>query len=213
MSDSRTYYPIFLDLSGRTCVVVGGGTVGEQKVRGLLDAGARVVLISPKVTEGLADLAGSGRIELVLRAFQRGDLEGAALAFAATDCADANRAVAGEAEAGGVLLNAAADPVAGDFILPSVFRRGPLRVALSTGGGSPAYAKMVRERLEEIFGPEHGELVDFLERLRPHVVARFPNSAGRRRAVWGWLVTWETVELVRQRRWDQIEEMVAECLS
>ncbi len=194
-------------------MVVGGGTVGERKVKGLLDAGAYVVLISPEVTDGLARLAGAGRIELVRRPFQEGDLDGAMLVFATTDRLEVNRWIAAEAEKSGAFLNLAEGSAAGDFILPSVFRQGALQVALSTGGGSPAYARMVRERLEEIFGPEHGKLVDLLERLRPRVMARFPDDAGRRRAVWDRLVRWETVELIRQRRWDQIEEMVAQCLS
>ena len=172
-----------------------------------------MTVISPEATEGLAGLAESGRIEWTPRGVQKGDLEGAFLAFAATDRVEVNREVAALAEASGALLNSADGSAAGDFIVPSVLRRGALQVALSTGGGSPAYARMVRERLEEILGPEHGELVRFLEKLRPGVMARFPDDARRRRAVWDRLVTWETVALIRQRRWDQIEEMVAECLS
>ena len=213
MGENRPYYPIFLDLQDQRCVVVGGGTIGERKVKGLLDVGAYVVLISPEVTDGLARLGESGQIELVQRTFRKGDVEGAVLVFSATGSPEVNRRVAAEAGVNAVLLNSAEGSVAGDFILPSVFRQGALQVALSTGGGSPAYVRMVREWLEEIFGPEHGKLVDFLERLRPRVMARFPDDAGRRRAVWDRLVRWETVQLIRQRRWDQVEEMVVQCLS
>ncbi len=213
MADDRIYYPIFLDLSGRRCVVVGGGAVGERKVRGLLEAGARVALVSPEATEELALLAESGRVDWVRRGFQKDDLEGAVLAFAATDRPEVNREVVAEARAGGVFLNAAERPAAGDFIVPSVVRRGPLQIGLSTGGGSPAYARMVRERLEALFGPEHSEMVGWLERLRPRVMSRFPHDPGRRRAVWKRLVTWDLVELIRQGQWDQVEEMVTECLS
>ena len=213
MQYDRAYYPVFLDLRGRGCVVIGGGPVAERKVMGALGAGARVTVVSPDVTEPLARLAESGRIDLMRREFRKGDLTGADLAFAATDRADVNREVAAEAGAERVLLNSASESEPGDFILPSVIRRGAVHVALSTGGASPAYARMLRERLEEVLGPEHEALVEFLGELRPRVMARFRDDAARRRAVWDRIVTWETVELIREQRWDRIEEMVAECLS
>ena len=187
--------------------------MGERKARGALSAGARVVLISPEVTEGLAYLGRLGRIRLVQREYRNGDLKQAALAFAATDRPEVNRAVAADARASGILLNTTDASVAGDFFVPSVVKRGLLQVALSTGGGSPAYARMVRERLEALFGAEHEELLDRLERLRPKVMERFPDDEERRREVWGRLVNWDTLELIRQRRWDEIEEKISECLS
>ncbi len=187
--------------------------MAERKAMGALEAGALVTVVSPDVTDQLAQLAESGHIELMRRGFRKGDLAGADLAFAATDRGDVNGEVAAEAEAKGVLLNSASESEPGDFILPSVIRRGGLQVALSTGSASPAYARMLRERLEEVLGPEHEALVAFLGKLRPRVMARFHDDAACRRAVWNRIVTWETVELIREQRWDRIEEMVAECLS
>lgn len=213
MGSVRPLYPAFLDIRGRRCVVVGGGSVGERKAKGLLSASARVVVISPDVSRGLSELAEAGRLEWVVRAYRTGDLAGAFLAFAATDLPEVNEAVLEEARALGTLLNLAAGAEDGGFVVPSLLRRGEMHVAVSTGGGSPAYARLIRERLEELLGPEHAEMVSLLNRLRPRVKALFPNDGARRRAIWDKLVTWETVELVRRREWDRIEEKVAECLS
>ncbi len=213
MDSIHPLYPVFLDIRGRKCVVVGGGLVGERKVRGLLSALARVTVISPDLSQGLVELAEGERLELVAREYRTGDLAGALLVFAATDRPEVNEAVAKEARALRVPLNLAAGPGDGDFVVPSLLRRGEMHVAVSTGGGSPAYARLIREWLEDLLGPEHAEMVGLLDRLRPRVKALFPDDAARRRAVWDKLVTWETVELVRRREWDRIEEKVAECLS
>ena len=213
MGEGRFAYPIFLSIEDRKCVVVGGGKVGERKVNGLLDAGACVRVVSPEATEHLSQMAREGKIELVTRPFMQGDLKGAVLVFAATDHLEVNREVAAEAESIGALSNISDASVEGDFALPSIVQRGIIRVAFSTGGASPAYARLIRERLEDLLGPEQEELVKLCERLRPDVSARFPDDGERRRQVWDRLVTWETVELIRGGKWEEIEEMVAECLS
>ena len=213
MGEARFAYPIFLSIRDRTCVVVGGGKVGERKVNGLLEAGACVRVVSPETTEHLAQLAKAGKIELVPRPFAEGDLKDAVLVFATTDHPEVNREVAAEAESIRALSNVSDASVEGDFVLPSVVERGIIRVAFSTGGASPAYARLIRERLEDLLGPEQEELVELCERLRPEVMARFPDDGDRRRCVWDRLVTWETIELIRQRKWDEIEEKVAACLS
>ncbi|MDP6779217.1 MAG: bifunctional precorrin-2 dehydrogenase/sirohydrochlorin ferrochelatase [Candidatus Latescibacteria bacterium] len=213
MGSVRTLYPVFMDLQGRKCAVVGGGTVAERKVRGLLSASARVVVVSPDLSPGLSELAAEGRIESVRREYREGDLAGVVLAFAATNRHDVNEAVAEEAGTLGVPVNLATGTGDGDFVVPSLLRRGELHVAVSTGGGSPAYARLIRERLDDLLGPEHADVVALLDRLRPRVKAAFPDDEARRRAVWDKLVSWETVDLVRRNAWDAIEEKVAECLS
>ena len=213
MGSVRPLYPVFLDIRGRKCVVVGGGSVGERKARGLLAASARVLVIGPDPSPDLSQLAESGQLDLVVREYRAGDLDGAFLAFAATNRHEVNQAVAQEAKDLGVPLNLAAGSGDGDFVVPSLLRRGEMNVAVSTGGGSPAYARLIRERLEDLFGPEHADMVSLLDRLRPRVKALFPDDEARRRAVWDRLVTWETVELVRRGEWDRIEQKVAECLS
>lgn len=160
------FYPVFLDVTGRRCVVVGGGPVAEGKVTGLLAAGASVTVISPTVTGALAAAARAGRVSWRRRFYRRGDLEGAALAFAATGDVEVNAAVAAEGGWGGVWVNAADDPAHCDFILPSVLRRGALAIAVSTGGASPALARAVREELERHVGAEYATLVDVARDVR-----------------------------------------------
>jgi len=134
-------FPLFVELEGRPCVVLGGGAVAERKVEGLLAAGAVVTVVSPALSPALATLASAGRIAHVARSYTHGDLRGAALAFAATDDGGVNAAVALEGRARGVWVNAADDPAHCDAILPAVVRRGAVTVAVSTGGASPALAR------------------------------------------------------------------------
>jgi len=155
-------YPIFLDLSGRRCVVVGGGAVAGRKARKLLQARAEVVVISPEVRPELESVA----TEIHRRPYEEGDLEGAYLAFAATDAREVNAAVAGEAKGRGIPVNVADRPSEGDFALPSTLRRGRLQVAVSTGGASPALARGIKGELEELFGPEWAGVVEELHAAR-----------------------------------------------
>lgn len=162
-------YPILLQLHGRLCAVIGGGSVGRRKVRGLLDAGARVRLVAP---DALAEGDRSG-VEIVPRPYRPGDLEGAALAFAATDSRETNAAVAREARQRGIPVCVADAPDEGDFVLPALLRRGELTVAVSTGGQSPALAALVREHLAENLGPEWATVLEIAaalrrKRLTPH---------------------------------------------
>jgi precorrin-2 dehydrogenase len=153
------YFPAFLDLRGRRCLVVGGGEIGERKTRALLDCGARVTIVSPSLTPGLAALAASGRLVHRARPFLRSDPRGCALAVAATGDPGVDRVVAAAARRWRALVNVVDRPAHCDFIVPSVLRRGELQIAVSTGGRSPAIAREIRRRLERLFGPEYGELV------------------------------------------------------
>jgi precorrin-2 dehydrogenase/sirohydrochlorin ferrochelatase len=160
------YYPVALDLRDRRCLVVGGGPVAESKVEGLLDAGARVTVVSPALTERLARWATAGRIAHHQREYIRSDCDGQHLAFSATDRRDVTEAVAADARRRGVWVNAADDPVYCDFLLPSVLRRGRLQIAVSTGGASPALAARVRRDLEPYFTPEYADLVELAAEVR-----------------------------------------------
>jgi len=155
-------YPVFLNLEGKRCVVVGGGRVAGRKARKLLQARARVVVVSPEVEPGLASVA----VETHRRPYRSGDLEGASLAFAATNRREVNAAVVAEARERGVPVNVADEPEEGDFALPSVLRRGRLQVAVSTGGVSPTLAGRIRRELEGLFGPEWAGVVEELGRAR-----------------------------------------------
>jgi precorrin-2 dehydrogenase / sirohydrochlorin ferrochelatase len=175
------YFPLFFDLEGHRCLVVGGGPIGERKTRALLDCGAHVTLVSPVVTSGLAILAAAGRLEHRARTFRRSDVRGCRLVVAATGGPD-DRAVVAAARRRGVLVNAVDRPAWCDVIVPSVLRRGELQIAVSTGGRSPALAREIRRRLEPLFVPELGELVERVGRERARALARMRTPEARARA-------------------------------
>ncbi len=177
------YYPLAVDLRGRTCVVVGTGTVAERKVGQLLEVGARVRMIGPQVSPALEELARAGRIELERREYRPGDLAGARLAIAATDSPAVNAAIYAEAEERNALCNAVDDLASCSFIAPSVLRRGDFTVAVCSGGAAPALAARVRQRLEAEIGPEYGDAVAVLAELRKEIAGRCADPV-ERRAFW-----------------------------
>ena len=153
-----TYFPVFLALAHRRCLVVGGGPIAERKARGLLAAGANVTVVSPTVTAALARLGKRGRIRRVARHWREGDLSGAALVFVATNDGVLNAAVARAARQRRVWVNTADDPRYCDAILPAVLRRGAVTVAVGTGGRSPALARRVRDVIAEAVPKAWGPL-------------------------------------------------------
>jgi precorrin-2 dehydrogenase / sirohydrochlorin ferrochelatase len=155
-SENAVLYPLFMDVSGSRCVVVGGGGVASRKARGLLESGARVVVVSPEVAPEIEAM----EVTLERRPYAPGDLAGAALAFAATDRREVNAAVAREAKENGIPVNVADRPADGDFALPSVLRRGGLQVAVSTGGASPSLARKIRDAMEPAFAAEWSGIVE-----------------------------------------------------
>ena len=170
------YYMACLDLRGRRCVVVGGGTVGAEKARGLLACGADVTVVSPVLQESLR----SPDVTWRRGTYRRRDLRGAFLVIAATSHRDVNERVHRDAEARGMLCNVADVPDLCSFILPAVHRQGPIAVAVSTGGASPALAKRIRSDVAAIVTPQHAELAQRLERLRPWVKDQYPSYEERR---------------------------------
>ena len=170
------YYMACLDVSGRRCVVVGGGTVGHEKAAGLAACGARVTVVSPELHPAFAELA----VEWVQRGYRAGDLDGAFLTIAATSDREVNEAVFRDAEALGKLVNVADVPELCNFILPAVHREGPIAVAVSTGGASPALAKRLRSQIAQLVTPRHAELAEELRAMRPEVKERFATYEERR---------------------------------
>ena len=166
------FFPVFLKLDGRRCLVVGGGPVAERKVEGLLAAGATVTVVSPALTPRLQALVTARSIRHEPRAYRPGDLAGFALGFAATDDGGVNSALAEEGRRQGAWVNAADDAAHSDFILPSIVRRGSLTVAVGTEGTSPALARAVREELERHLGPEYAELAVLVGDVRRELRAR-----------------------------------------
>jgi precorrin-2 dehydrogenase/sirohydrochlorin ferrochelatase len=166
------YYPLFLSLEGRTCLVVGGGAVGERKVGTLLKYGASVRLVARKLSAGLDRIWAENKIEWVATRYERSHLEGVSLAFAATDDLGVNRTIAADAHERGVWCNMATEPELGSFIVPSVFERGMINLAISTSGLSPAAARLLRQKLERQIGPEWDFFVRLLGKLRETLKSR-----------------------------------------
>lgn len=186
------YYPIFLELNERCCVVIGGGAVAERKVAALVQMGAHVTVISPKLTANLADWSRQASIHAIGRPYRPGDLAGCEIVFVATDDPQVNAAVYQEGKSRGVWVNAADDPTHCDFILPSVLRRGPLTVAISTGAASPALARTVREELENYFSDDYGIVARLAAEVRRELRARgvVPGYEDWRKALTGELRQW-----------------------
>jgi len=166
---AKPYYPIFLNLQGKKCVVVGGGTVALRKVTALLDCGADITVISPTPHAEISKLFKSRAIQLIRRSYEPGDLEEAALSIAATHVKKINRKVAEEAKKNGILVNVVDDSEPSDFIIPSSFRRGDLSVAVSTSGRSPAFAKKIRAKLEKNIGIEYAYLLSLIAEIRSEI--------------------------------------------
>src|SRR5262245_12266221 len=173
---SKQYYMACLDLEGRRALVVGGGPVGLEKAAGLVACGAAVTVVSPTLHEGFGELD----VEWRARDYEARDLDGMFLVVAATDERAVNEAVHRDAESRQMLCNVAAVPELCNFILPAVHREGPIAVAVSTGGASPALAKRLRTQIAELVGPEHAELAEELRALRPEVKERFATYEERR---------------------------------
>jgi precorrin-2 dehydrogenase/sirohydrochlorin ferrochelatase len=177
-----SYYPAFLDLRGRRCLVVGGGEIAERKVNGLLDAAATVCVVSPALTPALSALAGAGVIDHRARRFRRHDVRGCVLVVAATGVEEVDASVAAAARRAKALVNVVDVPASCDFILPSVLRRGDLQIAVSTGGNSPALAREIRRSLEAQFDERVGDVVAWAGRERARVQASARPAVSRRRA-------------------------------
>ena len=202
------YFPAFLDLRGRPCVVVGGGEVAAGKVLGLLPCGARVRVVSPEAHANIRRLAARGTIAWEQRQYHPGDLQDAFLVVAATDNPALNEQVYREAVELRALVNVVDVPDRCQFVYGAIFRRGRLQVAISTGGASPALASRVKAELGRALGVEYGQLVNAYRRLRGYVRRRIPTVDGRKR-LWLHLVARdEPLALLRQGRRAEAEALL-----
>src|ERR671932_73978 len=174
------FYIACLRLSGRRCVVVGGGDVGLEKVEGLLACDGRVVLVAPDAVPELRELAAEGSIEWLRRQYRTGDLESTFIAIAATDDTDVNIRVYEDAERRAMLVNVVDVPPLCNFILPAIVRTGPIAIAISTAGASPALAKRIRAEIADEYGEPYARLAELLNDVRGWAKGTLPTYQDRK---------------------------------
>jgi precorrin-2 dehydrogenase/sirohydrochlorin ferrochelatase len=165
------YYPVNLDITGRPCLVVGGGPVGARKAATLVDCGAAVTVASPKMCKELVEMEKAGSARLLRQEYDSSLMEGAFLVIGATDDEAINRQISLDANARGVLCNIADRPALCNFVLPAIVRRGDLMLAVSTAGQSPAFAKRLRKELTEKYGPEYADFLEIMGQVRKRLLA------------------------------------------
>jgi siroheme synthase-like protein len=206
------YYPIYLDLKGRDVLVVGGGAVAEGKALQLLEAGARVTVVSPQLTEALRAAADRGEITHLDGSFAEGDLNGAFLAISATDDRKVNEKVAKAARERGLLCNVVDQPDLCNFITPALVTRGDLQISVSTGGGSPTLTQRVKREVAALIGEEYGVLLELAAEMRAeakNLVADFE----RRKEVLRAFVESDALDLIRAGRLDEARAMARRFLE
>ena len=204
------YYPVYLNLAGKRCVIIGGGTIAQGKIGALLQAGCQITVISPDVTPGIRQAAQRGDVAWLERTYQRGDLEGAFIGVAATNVWHVNREIFEEAEELGVLLNVVDDPDLCSFIAPSIVKREPVTMAISTGGASPALARKLRETLANAEALEWADLADVLAQARRIIKEKRVVIDPER---WQCCITRELLEMVQKGRSEEALETLLSQLQ
>ncbi|MEJ5345496.1 MAG: bifunctional precorrin-2 dehydrogenase/sirohydrochlorin ferrochelatase [Chloroflexus sp.] len=206
------YYPVMLDLRDKKVLFIGGGIETEVKVQRLVEAGARVRLISPFDHPALDALVQDGRLDWQRRAYHYGDLAGFMICFVHLPDTTLNATIAAEARERGIWLNAVDDPSHCDFILPSIHRQGDLVIAVSTSGVAPALAVRIKEHLSAVYGPEYAAFLDMLRSFRSLVKQAYPHSFTERRAAWYRLVDSEALAMLRAGDYVQVQNLLWQAL-
>jgi precorrin-2 dehydrogenase/sirohydrochlorin ferrochelatase len=191
------WYPVHLDMTGRHCVIVGGGHIAVRRIRGLLKVGAHVTVISPQCHPEILQLAKEGSVRLVQQDYRgEADLVHADLIFAATNDEQVNTWIADDAKKLRIPLNHVGDSKSSTFVLPAVLRRGQLIMSVSTSGASPGLAKQIRDELADHYGEDYNIYVDFLSELREWVMIRFEHERDRAK-IFHQVLKFDILELIR----------------
>jgi precorrin-2 dehydrogenase / sirohydrochlorin ferrochelatase len=203
------YYPLFLDISRRLCIVIGGGNVAERKVERLLVCGACVEVVGKRLTPTLATLVGEGRIVHRDADYEEALIHGAFLVIGATDNDAVNERIARDARALKIPVNIVDEPARCDFILPSIVERGDLAIAVSTGGKSPALAKKLRKELEAAYGQEYAVLLQIMGELREKIIADGHPSAENRERFEA-VVSSRILDHIHAGQWNKVKTLIRE---
>jgi len=206
------YYPIYLDLKGRDVLVVGGGAVAEGKALQLVEAGARVTVVSPELTEALRAAADRGEITHLGGFFAEGDLNRMSLVISATDDRKVNEMVAKAARERGALCNVVDQPDLCDFITPALVTRGGMQISVSTGGGSPTLAQRVKREVAALIGEEYGVLLQLAAEMRAEAKGRVADFE-RRKEVLRAFVESDALDLIRAGRLDEARALAGRFLE
>lgn len=206
------YYPINLDVQKRECLVIGGGSVGERKVKTLLECGALVTVITPDATESLQALAANQSIELIVREYESSDMEGKYLVIGATDSEEANEKISKDAAERGLLCNIADRPAACNFVLPAIVRQGDLLIAISTSNKSPAVARRIRQTLEREFGPEYAVLLNLMGAIRQKLLSEAKSPEAHKR-MFEQLLDRGLLEMIRENRIQDVDSLLKEVIG
>ncbi|MGA3208914.1 MAG: bifunctional precorrin-2 dehydrogenase/sirohydrochlorin ferrochelatase [Syntrophales bacterium] len=201
------YYPLFLDITDKRCVVVGGGDVAERKAGRLLDFGASVVVVAKTLTPGLETLKKEGRINHIDADYDKAVIDHAFLVIGATDRDDVNAKISRDGREKGILVNIVDDPDKCDFVLPSLLKQGDLLIAISTGGKSPALAKKLREEMEQIFGTEYQTLLQVLGQLREKLVVK-GRSPDENRRLFEAVVHSDILQHIKDKSWNKVKKII-----
>jgi precorrin-2 dehydrogenase/sirohydrochlorin ferrochelatase len=206
------YYPVFLDVKNRPCLVVGGGSVATRKVKSLVECGARVKVVALSATAELERMAGDGVIGLEKRAYVSADMNGVFLTFGATSDMAVNDRIRRDAEQHNILCNIADFPSGCNFILPSVVQRGDLQIAVSTSGRSPAFARVLRKELEDRYGKEYDDFLRLMGLIRNKLLAA-EHEPEAHKPLFERLVNSGLPELIREGRKEEVDRILTEILG
>ncbi|MBN2516259.1 MAG: bifunctional precorrin-2 dehydrogenase/sirohydrochlorin ferrochelatase [Deltaproteobacteria bacterium] len=201
------YYPVFINIENRKCVVIGGGEVAERKVERLITGKADVVVVARNLTSYLESLVDNGTIRHIQGEYKDTHIEGAFIVIGATDSDDVNKRIYRDTREKGILVNIVDDPEKCDFILPSIMQQGDLSIAISTGGKSPALARTLREELETQYGHEYKILLDIMGDLRAKVIAQGRTSDDNKKLFESVLRS-DILDHIREKNWDKIRKII-----
>lgn len=206
------YYPVFLALQGKLCLVVGGGDVAARKVASLLECGAAVRVVSPTLLPELETLTEQGKIAVDRRPYAPDDICGASLVIAATNQPAVNRLVALHCQQRKIPVNVVDAPELCDFLVPATIRRGPLTIAVSTGGTLPSMARKIRRKLEEDFDQNYGLLLAALGSARSRVLEEIADS-GRRKRIFSALAAADLLSVVEAEGVAALEKEIERLIA